>query len=209
MKNITSIFKKSLLNIAILSALTGGVVMQNVAIAADESMPAAHSNNLGAAITDTAITAKVKSKLMGQEGLKNSDISVKTTNGVVTLTGSATSSKAKTLAEESAQSIEGVKNVDNDLHTPSGSKMESKTKKAVEKTERVASDSWITTKVKSELLVNSLTKGVDVKVKTLNGVVVLKGSLPNQEAINEAKNIAEKIEGVKSVNSSALTLDSK
>jgi len=77
---------------------------------------------------------------------------------------------------------------------------------AVKKTERVASDSWITTKVKSEILASSLTKGFHVRVKTLHGVVILKGKLASQDSIDQVKVIAEKVKGVKSVDASAIAI---
>lgn len=79
------------------------------AAAGDESIPQPHSDSAGAAVTDTVITAKVKAKLMGEERLKKSDISVTTTNGVVTLDDSASSSNAKSVAEAAAESVEGVR----------------------------------------------------------------------------------------------------
>ena len=175
----------------------------------DATEPKAHSDTLGAAVSDTAITAKVKSKMMGDKNIGKSDINVTTTNGVVTLEGSAVSMNAKTAAGTVAKSIEGVKSVDNNLRTPASSTASAKTHNAVAKTERVASDSWITTKVKSELLADSLTKGSEVHVKTTHGVVVLKGTLANQDAIDHAKDIAAKIEGVKSVNVVALKVASR
>jgi hyperosmotically inducible protein len=163
------------------------------------SQPQPHSDGVGATITDTAITAKVKSKLMGNHRLKKSDISVMTTNGVVTLDGTATSSKAKSEAERVAKSIEGVKSVDNTLKVPGDNKH-------VRKAERVVSDSWITTKVKSEILADSVSKGFKVDVKTKRGVVILKGKLANQDAIDHVKDIAAKVNGVKSVNTKSLTI---
>jgi hyperosmotically inducible protein len=79
----------------------------------------------------------------------------------------------------------------------------------VKKTERVMSDSWITTKVKSELLADSGTKAFKVRVKTMHGVVALHGALPSQESIDQVKQIAEKVKGVKSVDASAMTVASK
>lgn len=78
--------------------------------------------------------------------------------------------------------------------------------KAVQKTERVVSDSWITTKVKSEILANSVTKAMKVAVKTKFGAVTLKGKLPSQDAIDQVKQIAEKVKGVKSVDTSGLSV---
>jgi hyperosmotically inducible protein len=80
---------------------------------------------------------------------------------------------------------------------------------ALKKTERVMSDSWITTKVKSELLADSGTKAFKVSVKTKHGVVALKGALPTQESIDQVKLIAEKVKGVSSVDASMLMVAAK
>ena len=174
----------------------------STAYAADDAAPQAHSNSMGTAISDTAITTKVKAKLMGEDTLKKSKISVTTTNGVVTLNGSASSVEAMSTAEYAAKTVDGVKSVDNNLKTAMSSETVARTKRAV-------SDSWITTKVKSEILADSVSKGFHVKVKTTHGVVVLKGALANQDAIEHVKDIAEKVDGVKSVDTSALIVSSK
>jgi hyperosmotically inducible protein len=79
-------------------------------------------------------------------------------------------------------------------------------KSAVDQTEDIATDSWITTKVKSELLADSVSKGIDVGVKTINGVVALSGKLPTSDAIDHVKLIAQGVKGVKHVDASALTV---
>jgi hyperosmotically inducible protein len=78
--------------------------------------------------------------------------------------------------------------------------------KAASNVERVVSDSWITTKVKSEILANSVSKAFKVSVKTKAGAVSLKGKLPNQDAIDLVKMISEKVKGVKSVDVSGLVI---
>lgn len=203
--NMTSFSKTAFSNtfLAASLAMTLGSVAANAA-AADQPQPQAHSDGMGAAISDTVITAKVKAKLMGEKGLKKSEIDVTTTNGVVTLTGSASNSDAKGLAEDMTKSVEGVKSVDNTLKTPAGSEASAKTHKAMEKTKRVVADSWITTKVKSEILADSLTKGFDVNVETRHGVVILKGKLANQAAVDHVKLMAQNVDGVKSVDASGL-----
>ncbi len=72
--------------------------------------------------------------------------------------------------------------------------------------ERVRSDGWITTKVKSELLKSSLAKGFDVKVTTLHGIVTLKGTLASAALVDQAKAIAAKVKGVQSVDASTLVV---
>ena len=173
---------------------------------ADDNTPTAHSDSVGAAISDTDITAKVKLKLAGVKGLKGSDVDVTTTNAVVTLTGTATTSDAKDEAERLTKEVKGVKDVDNELKTPSSSETGAKTKAVASDVKHEVSDSWITTKVKSELLADSLTKGFDIKVVTTKGVVVLSGKLPNEDAVKRSKEIAEKVDGVKSVDTKDLVV---
>ena len=78
--------------------------------------------------------------------------------------------------------------------------------KAASKAEAAVSDSWITTKVKSEILANSVSKAFKVSVKTKHGAVTLKGKLPNQDAIDLVKMIAEKVKGVHSVDTTGLAI---
>lgn len=65
-------------------------------------------------VTDTWITTKVKAELATTDGVKSTDISVKTVDGVVTLTGVLDTSLAVKKAVAAAQSIKGVKKVDHD-----------------------------------------------------------------------------------------------
>jgi hyperosmotically inducible protein len=187
--------KNAIRNTLIVAGLTAGFGMTTVY--ADDAAPQAHSDGVRATIADTAITAKVKSKLLGEDSLKQSDISVTTTNAVVTLDGTASSQDAKTWAETATKAVDGVKSVDNQLKAPGSSKAVAKTKQSV-------SDGWITTKVKSELLADSVAKGLDIKVETTRGVVVLTGVLATRDAIEHVKDVAAKVEGVKSVDTTGL-----
>lgn len=82
-----------------------------------------------------------------------------------------------------------------------------KVEKMEKKAEKAVSDSWITTKVKSEILANSASKALKVSVTTKGGVVMLKGKLPTQDAADLVKEIAEKVKGVHSVDASGLTVE--
>ena len=169
----------------------------------DQAQP--HSASVGAAIDDTAITAKVKAKYLDDTRLKNAKVSVTTTNGVVTLTGSAPDADSKSAAESLAQSVSGVKSVDNQITSPSMvDTVAAKTDRAAHKTGKVVSDSWITTKVKSKLVANEGTKGFDISVTTNNGVVALSGTVPSETVASQAKAVASKVHGVKSVDASNL-----
>ena len=69
----------------------------------------------GEAITDAWITAKVKWFYVGEYSLKGSDITVDTTNHVVTLTGTVATAAGKARAVELAQETDGVSRVDDRL----------------------------------------------------------------------------------------------
>lgn len=69
----------------------------------------------GKAIDDAAVTAKVKSALIGEPNLKALSINVDTTAGIVTLKGTADSHENKQKAEQLATTVEGVRAVKNEL----------------------------------------------------------------------------------------------
>ena len=66
-------------------------------------------------VSDSYITTKVKAELVKDKETKAKDIHVKTTNGVVSLSGTARSEAEKAKAEQDARGIRGVTDVHNDL----------------------------------------------------------------------------------------------
>jgi hyperosmotically inducible protein len=65
-------------------------------------------------------------------------------------------------------------------------------------------DSWITTKVKSELATTAGVKSMDISVKTVDGVVILTGVLATDVAVKKAIAAAGAVKGVKSVDATGL-----
>ncbi|RQS24268.1 BON domain-containing protein [Burkholderia sp. Bp8998] len=65
-------------------------------------------------------------------------------------------------------------------------------------------DTWITTKVKSELATTEGLKSTHISVKTVDGVVTLSGELPSKAAVRKAVAVTRKIKGVKHVQASGL-----
>jgi hyperosmotically inducible periplasmic protein len=199
--NITR-YRNTLIAAAVTVAL--GVGATACSKTPDHSTKDARSSTASEALTDTAITAQVKAQLATDSSIKSSDITVTTNNGVVTLEGTVSDSAAKSAAERTARSVTGVTSVYNRLSAPSGSMTAMKT--AADDAQDAMSDTWITTKVKSLLLADSDAKGFDVNVETRDGIVILQGELDNQEAINHVKEIAAGVEGVKGVNTTAMTV---
>jgi osmotically-inducible protein OsmY len=76
----------------------------------------------GRAVNNIALAARVKAALIGTRALTSSNIDVgATTNGVVTLTGSAENATKRDLAERLALSVQGVTAVRNDITIARGS----------------------------------------------------------------------------------------
>jgi hyperosmotically inducible protein len=95
------------------------------------------------------------------------------------------------------------KSVDQAAET-TGTKME-KTKEWIgekaEKTGEYMGDSVITAKIKGDILADPLLKVFQIHVTTTDGVVVLSGEVDSQQSIDRAKEIAQSVKNVKSVES--------
>ena len=72
------------------------------------------------------------------------------------------------------------------------------------KSDQPVTDTWITTKVKSELATTDGVKSMDISVKTVDGTVMLTGVLDNDVAVKKAVAAAKAVKGVKKVDSSGL-----
>ncbi|HZX75788.1 MAG TPA: BON domain-containing protein [Lysobacter sp.] len=65
-------------------------------------------------------------------------------------------------------------------------------------------DTWITTKVKADLMATSDVPGTTIDVDTTNGTVKLSGTVSSKAEADKAVSVAKNIKGVKSVDSSGL-----
>jgi hyperosmotically inducible protein len=69
-----------------------------------------------------------------------------------------------------------------------------------------AADGWITTKVKSEFATTSGVDATDISVDTHDGMVTLKGQVASSAEKMKAERVARSVKGVKSVDTSGLTI---
>ena len=65
-------------------------------------------------------------------------------------------------------------------------------------------DTWITTKVKSELATTDGVKSTKISVTTKDGIVALVGVLASKDSVDKAIAATESVKGVKKVDSSGL-----
>jgi len=85
-------------------------------MAAVACAPTQTHEGTGQYVDDTVITTKVKAAILGEPGLKSSEINVETFKGVVQLSGFVSSTADISTATKVARAVEGVTSVKNDMH---------------------------------------------------------------------------------------------
>ena len=185
----------------------------------NDSMPS--DTSLGTKVSDTWITTKLKSNFATTEGVDMTDISVDTKDGVVTLSGRAGSQAEKRKAIRTAKSIKGVKAVQADrlmvgsghssMSSGSMNSNDSGTNDSMSSDTSLGtkvSDTWITTKVKSDFATTEGVDMTDISVDTKDGVVTLSGTAGSQAEKRKAIQTAKSIKGVKAVQADRLMVGS-
>lgn len=145
---------------------------------------------VGNFMDDSGITAKVKAALVDDKNIKSTDISVKTDNKVVTLSGFVESQTQAEQAVATAKKVEGVTSVSDKLHV-----RDAKTQSV----KGYAGDAATTSEIKAKLLADSIVPSRHIKVETTDGVVQLSGEVKSAAQSEKAESIAKAVEGVKSV----------
>lgn len=150
-------------------------------------------NKVGDFMDDSTITARVKAALIDHKDINSGDISVKTENKVVTLSGDVTSAEQKSQALSVAKEVKGVSHVNDKLTVHHKSSSETATLKGY------AGDTAITSEVKAKLLADDIVPSRNVKVETNAGAVHLTSTVASAAQAERAAEIAKAVSGVKSV----------
>jgi osmotically-inducible protein OsmY len=153
---------------------------------------------VGATVTQDRTVKEISDDLATKSHIKYelsknklfSSIGVKVSEGRVLLTGKVPTYLDKLEAAKITWLQPGVKEVNNEI------KVTSKDTKTVGK---VASDSWITTELKSKLLVTKNVRSANYGFETIDGVVYILGIAQNKQELNEVIRIAKQIKGVEDV----------
>ena len=149
---------------------------------------------------DAWLTAKVQSKFFASDLVKGRNINVDTTDGIETLSGAVSSPTERDEADALARSTDGVKDVHDNLTVEvSPASAHLNPVQTLPQPNRVSSDDWITTLVRSRFFIDPRVKNTDVEVSTENGVVTLRGQVKDENAKAAAESIATHISGVKQV----------
>jgi hyperosmotically inducible protein len=148
---------------------------------------------------DGWITGKLEATYALNRHLSAFEINTETTNGVVHLTGNVESDIDRDLAGELAKGIEGVVSVDNDLTIKPSSRQEVRTDGGQRPFGVFVDDATTTAMVKSKLLSNPNTKGLDIDVDTRGDVVTLNGEVSSAEEKQLAEELTRNTGDVKEV----------
>ena len=98
-------------NLKRFSAVLAAVAMATTLGCASTS----RSEGTGEYVDDTVITAKVKTAILKEPGLKSTEINVETFKGIVQLSGFVAQAADQQVAVKTAQAVHGVKSVKNDM----------------------------------------------------------------------------------------------
>lgn len=168
--------------------LQGCVAAAVVGTAAVGTKAATDPRTVGTQVDDSTLELRVNSALNKDEQLKKeARVNVMAWQGKVLLTGQSPTTDLAAQAKQIAMGVEGTTEVFNEIRQgqPIG-------------LGTASSDTWITTKVRSQLLGSDQVKSSAVKVTTENAEVFLMGSLTDREG-KAAADIASRVSGVKHV----------
>jgi osmotically-inducible protein OsmY len=125
------------------------------------------------------------------------NLSVKVEHGVAVLEGKVENQVDRELAEQIALDTAGIERVDNRLSVDDAL---SEHPGAPQPIAQRLQDATLTATIKSKLLWNSVTQGLDISVSTAEGVVTLKGRAQTADAKQLAGRLATDTDGVYVVN---------
>lgn len=182
-----SVLKKTML-IAGIAMLLQGCVAALLGGGAIATKVGTDPRTTGTQIDDETLEFKVENAVEKDAQIKaEARINAVSYNGRVLLIGQVPNETVKNTAADLARGVEGVNDIYNELTV--GSKISIM---------QISKDSWITTQVKSKMLVDNRVKTTDVKVITENNYVFLLGDLTQSQA-EAAADIASRISGVQKV----------
>lgn len=186
MKNF--ILKKMIIIFALAFGLQGCIFVAGAAAGAAAIAVVYDHRTIEKTIDDTKIANKIVDKIHADPSLRDeSHIEVTVFNHVVLLTGETPNTAWRDHAEELAKSLPNVSRVYNQISIQGPTSSLTRT-----------SDSWITTKIKGQMLAADDLKSGSIKVVTENGGVYLMGIVSREQA-DSAVDIARQVSGVQKV----------
>ncbi|AKH68881.1 putative periplasmic or secreted lipoprotein [Spongiibacter sp. IMCC21906] len=173
----------------IIAALTISACTQVITATTEQPLQEDPSTrSLGSYIDDEIIETKISVNIRNTSAeLEAAHINAVSHNGIVLLTGQAPNNDLVNQAFDIAEAVKKVRKVHNEISIGENSSMLAR-----------SNDTWISTKVKSKLSLNSQLDASRIKVVTENGTVYLMGLVSQAEAETASK-VASETSGVQKV----------
>jgi hyperosmotically inducible protein len=149
-------------------------------------------------VEDASLATDVRLALIEKLGFDALGIAVDTAGGRVYLTGGVEKRATQELAEEVARSVQGVTNVENRLSLKGGSG-EGAVEHAVTSTELEVQDAALELRVGKNLLGEIGRHALSLEVESTDGVVSVRGRVPDRQRKELALKAAQNTPGVKKV----------
>lgn len=180
-------FKRSLIILGTV-VLLQGCAAAVVAGTASAVTAANDRRTIGSQIDDNNIEIKASIAISEVERLeKSARVNAISVNGIVLLVGQVANQEMKNEAQITVEAIDGIRKIHNQLRIGSNIGITTQTH-----------DSWLTSKVKAQLLAAKDISSNNIKVVTENAEVYLMG-LVSQDEANRAVDIARNVSGVERV----------
>ena len=180
-------FKRSLIVLGTV-VLLQGCAAAVVAGTASAVTAANDRRTIGSQIDDNNIEIKASIALSEVERLeKFANISAVSVNGIVLLVGQVANEEMRNEAQRTIEGVSGIRKIHNQIRIGSNIGITTQTH-----------DSWLTSKVKGQLLTAKDISSNNIKVITENAEVFLMGLVSDSES-TQAVNIARNVSGVERV----------
>ncbi len=159
-------------------------------------------------VSDARLEAQIATAITFNRHLNPFEISVEVRGNTATLTGTVDEAIDKDLAERVALNAKGVDNVSNMIKVETNSARVAN-KEGERDFSQTVEDATLTATVKSRLLWNDLTDGLDINVDTINQRVTLTGTANTAEEKATATRMAINTDGVRSVDNKLVVTPGK
>ena len=147
---------------------------------------------VGSSVDDYNIWTKIKASFLEHHeevpGIMTS-VSVEVSEGRVLLTGSVKSTKDRLTVLRLVWQQHGVREVINEI------KLSDELQKQGIK--QYTADTWITTQVKSKMLLNKEVRSINFNIETIDSVVYILGIARSEDELIQIRNIVTKVKNVK------------
>lgn len=164
----------------LLSLTLSGCATLLIGAGTETAVVAAQERSVGNAIDDAGILLAIKTLYARQESKDMlANVEVKSVEGRVLLTGNVNKIESQIEAVRLAWQVDGVKEIINEVQINDKSGIWNYTK-----------DVWISTQVRTRLLLGKKIKSINYSVITVNQVVYLMGIAQDQDELDRATNVA-------------------